>query len=108
MSVSVQPRHLDLSRRPPEHRLHGEQAGFGLGGGEGVGLDAQTGLLHSPGRLDLVGVSQQAEFADTKVAVPQADAPDGHVLVPMRRGITLHDLLTHRAGFVGVPVARQP
>ena len=48
------------------------------------------------------------EFADTKVAVPQADAPDGHVLVPMRRGITLHDLLTHRAGFVGVPPSINP
>ena len=43
------------------------------------------------------------EFADMKVAVPQADAPGGHVLSPLRRAITLHDLLTHRAGFVGVP-----
>ena len=43
------------------------------------------------------------EFADMKVAVPQADAPGGHVLSPLRRPITLHDLLTHRAGFVGVP-----
>ena len=43
------------------------------------------------------------EFADMKVAVPQADAPGGHVPSPLRRAITLHDLLTHRAGFVGVP-----
>lgn len=48
------------------------------------------------------------EFADMKVAVPQADAPDGVVLAPLRRGITLHDLLTHRAGFVGVPPSINP
>lgn len=48
------------------------------------------------------------EFADMKVALPQADAPDGHVLTPLRRGITIHDLLTHRAGFVGVPPSINP
>ncbi len=48
------------------------------------------------------------EFADMKVVVPQADAPDGHVLAPLRRGITIHDLLTHRAGFVGVPPSINP
>jgi CubicO group peptidase (beta-lactamase class C family) len=40
--------------------------------------------------------------------VAQADAPDGNVLVPVRRGITIHDLLTHRAGFVGVPPGNSP
>ena len=48
------------------------------------------------------------EFADIRVALPQGDAPDGHVLVPLRRGITIHDLLTHRAGFVGVPPSINP
>jgi CubicO group peptidase (beta-lactamase class C family) len=48
------------------------------------------------------------EFADMKVAVAQADAPDGFVLVPARRGITIHDLLTHRAGLVGVPPSNSP
>lgn len=48
------------------------------------------------------------EFADMTVAVPRADAPDGFVLAPVRRGITLHDLLTHRAGFVGVPPSLNP
>lgn len=48
------------------------------------------------------------EFADMKVVVPQTDAPDGYVLAPMRRGITIHDLLTHRAGFVGVPPSLNP
>lgn len=48
------------------------------------------------------------EFADTKVVVPQTDAPDGYVLAPVRRGITIHDLLTHRAGFIGVPPSINP
>ena len=48
------------------------------------------------------------EFADMKVAVAQADAPGGFVLVPARRAITLHDLLTHRAGFAGLPVSNSP
>lgn len=48
------------------------------------------------------------EFADMKVVVPQADAPDGYVLTPVRRGITIHDLLTHRAGFIGVPPSLNP
>jgi len=48
------------------------------------------------------------EFADMKVAVAQADAPGGFVLVPARRAITIHDLLTHRAGFSGVPVSNSP
>ncbi len=48
------------------------------------------------------------EFADLKVVLPQADAPEGHVLAPLRRGITIHNLLTHRAGFVGVPRSLNP
>ena len=43
------------------------------------------------------------EFRDMKVALAKPDAPDGHVLVPTQRGITILDLLTHRAGFAGVP-----
>jgi CubicO group peptidase (beta-lactamase class C family) len=30
------------------------------------------------------------------------------VLAPVRRGITIHDLLTHRAGFIGVPPSINP
>ena len=48
------------------------------------------------------------EFADMKVAVTQADAPGGFALVPARRAITIHDLLTHRAGFAGLPVSNSP
>lgn len=48
------------------------------------------------------------EFADMKVAVPQANAPEGYALAPMQRAITIHDLLTHRAGFVGVPPSINP
>jgi CubicO group peptidase (beta-lactamase class C family) len=48
------------------------------------------------------------EFADMKVVVPQADAPEGYVLTPVRLGITIHDLLTHRAGFIGVPPSLNP
>lgn len=48
------------------------------------------------------------ELADLKVAQAQSDAAGGYVLVPARRAITIHDLLTHRAGFVGVPPANTP
>ena len=48
------------------------------------------------------------EFANMSVAVAQADAPGGFVRVPARRAITLHDLLTHRAGFAGLPVSNSP
>ena len=48
------------------------------------------------------------EFRDMKVAVARADAPDGHLLVPAQRGITILDLLTHRAGFAGVPASNSP
>lgn len=43
------------------------------------------------------------EFRDMKVAVTKSDAPEGHVLIPAERNITVHDLLTHRAGFTGLP-----
>ena len=48
------------------------------------------------------------EFRDMKVAVAKADAPDGFVLVLAQRGITIHDLLTHRAGLAGVPTSNTP
>jgi len=48
------------------------------------------------------------EFRGMLVAVAKADAPDGFVLVPAQRGITIHDLLTHRAGFVGLPTSNTP
>ena len=38
-----------------------------------------------------------------KVAVVKSDAPDGYILVRAKRNITIHDLLTHRAGFTGAP-----
>jgi len=48
------------------------------------------------------------EFHDMKVAVAQADAPEGYVLVPAERRITILDLLTHRAGFTGLPPGDSP
>ena len=48
------------------------------------------------------------EFRDMKVAVVKSDAPDGYILVPAERNITIHDLLTHRAGFTGVPPSNSP
>ncbi len=48
------------------------------------------------------------EFRDMKVAVAKADAPDGFVLVPAERAITIYDLLTHRAGFTGLPPTNSP
>jgi CubicO group peptidase (beta-lactamase class C family) len=48
------------------------------------------------------------EFHDMKVAVARADAPEGYGLVPAERAITIHDLLTHRAGFTGVPPSGGP
>ncbi len=67
-------------------------------------------MLLEEGRLLLSDpiASFLPEFANMKVAVPQPDAPDGLVLAPPRRGITIHDLLTHRAGFVGVPPSINP
>jgi CubicO group peptidase (beta-lactamase class C family) len=43
-----------------------------------------------------------------KVAIAKADAPEGYILVPAERGITIHDLLTHRAGFPGLPSDHGP
>ena len=48
------------------------------------------------------------EFGDMKVAVAKLDAADGYVLVPVERNITIHDLLTHRAGFTGLPPSNSP
>jgi len=48
------------------------------------------------------------EFREMKVAVPRADAPDGFVLVPADRPMTIYDLLTHRAGFTGLPPTDTP
>ena len=48
------------------------------------------------------------EFHDMKVAVARTDAPGGYVLVPATRAITLLDLLTHRAGFTGLPPSGSP
>ena len=47
-------------------------------------------------------------FADLSVAVERADAPGGFDLEPARRPITILDLMTHRAGFVGVPPRDSP
>ena len=38
------------------------------------------------------------EFRAPKVAVAKADAPNGYVLVPAERSITIHDLLTQSSG----------
>ncbi len=48
------------------------------------------------------------EFADMKIAVGRPDAAGGHVLVPPKRAITILDLLTHRAGFTGLPARGSP
>jgi CubicO group peptidase (beta-lactamase class C family) len=48
------------------------------------------------------------EFHEMKVAVARADASEGYTLVPAGRPITIHDLLTHRAGFTGVPPTNGP
>jgi len=48
------------------------------------------------------------EFRDMKVAIAKADAPDGFVLAAAQRGITIHDLLTHRAGLAGIPTSNTP
>ena len=48
------------------------------------------------------------EFRDMKVAVVKTDAAEGYALVPAERAITIHDLLTHRAGFTGVPPSNSP
>ncbi len=48
------------------------------------------------------------EFSDMKIAVVKSDAPESYVLVPVERNITIHNLLTHRAGFTGVPPSNSP
>ncbi len=48
------------------------------------------------------------EFGAMKVAVARPDAADGFELVPAKRPITILDLLTHRAGFTGLPPRASP
>lgn len=48
------------------------------------------------------------EFREMKVAIAKSDAAEGYVLVAAERNITIHDLLTHRAGFVGLPPSNSP
>jgi CubicO group peptidase (beta-lactamase class C family) len=49
------------------------------------------------------------EFGAMKIAVRQADSPPGgFALVPAGRPITILDLLTHRAGFTGLPPRESP
>lgn len=48
------------------------------------------------------------EFAEMKVAVARPEGTDGFDLVPAKRPITLLDLLTHRAGFTGLPPRASP
>ncbi len=48
------------------------------------------------------------EFADMKVAVARPEAPGGYELQPAARPMTILDLLTHRAGFVGLPPRDTP
>ncbi|MEO6755270.1 MAG: serine hydrolase domain-containing protein, partial [Chthoniobacteraceae bacterium] len=47
-------------------------------------------------------------FAHRQVAVPRADASGGFELVPAAGSITILDLLTHRAGFPGLPQDDSP
>ncbi|MEO7917726.1 MAG: serine hydrolase domain-containing protein [Dokdonella sp.] len=42
-------------------------------------------------------------FADMSVAVERTDAAGGFDLVPVARPMTILDLMTHRAGFIGLP-----
>lgn len=48
------------------------------------------------------------EFRAPKVAVARPSAPNGYELVSAARSITIHDLLTHRAGFPGQPAGGGP
>lgn len=47
-------------------------------------------------------------FTAMTVAVPRGEAPGGHALVAAQRPITILDLLTHRAGFVGLAARDSP
>ena len=48
------------------------------------------------------------EFSKMSVAVERAGAPGGFELVPAARPITILDLMTHRAGFTGLPPRDSP
>ncbi len=48
------------------------------------------------------------ELAAMKVAVERPGSPGGFELVPAHRAITILDLLTHRAGFTGLPPRDSP
>ena len=48
------------------------------------------------------------EFADLQVAVAREGAHGGFDLVPAARPMTIADLMTHRAGFVGLPPRDTP
>jgi len=48
------------------------------------------------------------EFADMQVAVARPGAPGGFDRIPAARPMTISDLLTHRAGFVGLPPRDTP
>jgi CubicO group peptidase (beta-lactamase class C family) len=67
-------------------------------------------LLVEEGRLRLSDPLEKflPEFRAMKVAVPDPHAPEGYVLEPAKRSITIHDLLTHRSGFMGPPASRSP
>jgi hypothetical protein len=71
--VCVWPWHLELSRKPPEHRVHGEDGGCDLHGGDGVccsmperrrhdrvRAQAGAGRLDPSHQRDPLSVSQQA------------------------------------------------
>lgn len=67
-------------------------------------------MLMEEGRLQLADPVAKflPEFADMKVALARPDGTDGFDLVPAKRPITLLDLLTHRAGFTGLPPRPSP
>lgn len=67
-------------------------------------------MLMEEGRLQLADPVAKflPEFAEMKVAVARSDGTDGFDLVPAKRPITVLDLLTHRAGFTGLPPRASP
>ena len=48
------------------------------------------------------------EFANLQVAVAREGSPDGFDRIPAVRQMTIADLMTHRAGFVGLPPRDTP
>ena len=48
------------------------------------------------------------EFTNISVAVERAEAPGGVDFVPVERPMTILDLMTHRAGFIGLPPRDSP